>query len=128
MTASMLFIILMMPRCILYTMRLKDDQQDPQHARGDIHAILDSIAWCLQYLNHSINLFIYMLFIKRFRICGSVKLHKRSERTKLSDQINCEKQRETLSSPCVLRSVSIKANDAEIKQATNPSPLSRNLI
>ena len=33
----------------------------------DTHIAVDTVTWWLQYLNHSINFFVYVLAIKKFR-------------------------------------------------------------
>ena len=84
MAASFIFLILMVPRGIVFLIRTMDGEGDPLIENGDIDAIIDTTAWFLQYLNHSINLFIYMVFLKKFRICSSgrccVKYGLNSER------------------------------------------------
>ena len=66
--ASMTFLILMLPRGISYLVKIFTPQVSAAESRPtDVHLIVDEVLSWLQYLNHSINFFIYVLASKRFR-------------------------------------------------------------
>ena len=63
MSASAIFLVLMIPRGVIIVAHTL-------HLGNSTFSIWFNIAsWWLQYLKHSINLFVYMIFIKPFRPC-----------------------------------------------------------
>ena len=73
MSAAAVHVILVIPRGLSYVMVLsvnsdsrEDFWQNNIHL-DDTHIAVDTVTWWLQYLNHSINFFVYVLAIKKFR-------------------------------------------------------------
>ena len=71
--ASVVHVVLMLPRGLSYIMVLSVDSSMQEdyfkyniHV-DDTHLAIDMVSWWLQYLNHSINFFVYVLAVKRFR-------------------------------------------------------------
>ena len=61
--ASVTFVILMIPRGVSTTISL-----DPEwDYADDVTAVLDSVAYLLQYTNHATNFFLYVLANNSFR-------------------------------------------------------------
>ena len=60
-SASIAFLVLMIPRGISYIWFTVATEFT------DTHRAIDTVVWWLQYVNHSINFFIYVLASKKFR-------------------------------------------------------------
>lgn len=65
--ASVTFIVLMVPRAVTYVISVFYHPDRDLTSINDAHAIAHSLAYCLQYSNHSINFFIYVVANKNFR-------------------------------------------------------------
>ena len=74
MPASVIFLVLMIPRGIYFAEHIltyNKGQQEPREQSAIYYRIwLDMTSWWLQYINHSVNLFVYMIFIRKFRPCA----------------------------------------------------------
>mgnify|MGYP001801195249 CR=1 FL=1 len=66
--AAVVFLVLMMPKAISYLIRVFGDPEGNVGTINDTHTIIDNVAYWLQYLNHSVNFFVYVLVYKKFRI------------------------------------------------------------
>ena len=76
MAASVVFLILLLPKAIAVTVRHIYDDMNPEVSQDwvpDSLQIMDIVVGWPQHLNHSINLFIYMLTIKKFKVCSCFK-------------------------------------------------------
>ena len=67
--ASLTFLVLMFPRGVSYVMKLflSEEKVSMSQWKNEIHLVVDMLSWWLQYLNHSINFFVYVLANKNFR-------------------------------------------------------------
>ena len=74
MAASIIFLLLMLPKAISVSTSSIYDEEDQSTVKRRMEREVTEIAIegmvdGLQNLNHSINLFIYMLTIKKFKMC-----------------------------------------------------------
>ena len=69
--ASMTFLILMFPRGISFVVKIIISKQSLSIDiwRDEAHQIVDMVTWWLQYLNHSVNFFVYVVANNKFRLC-----------------------------------------------------------
>ena len=66
--ASLIFLVLMVPRAISILVSIIGDPERKIGTINDTHAITDLVTYWLQYLNHSVNFFVYIVANKNFRL------------------------------------------------------------
>lgn len=65
-SASIIFIILMVPKAVVYLFaKFWDPESTQSGSLSDFTTILDVLASMLQYTNHSINFFVYVVANKQ---------------------------------------------------------------
>lgn len=65
-SASIVFVVLMIPRGVSYMLIALEPSREIW--RSDAHTAVDMVFWWLQYVNHSVNFFIYVVASKQFRL------------------------------------------------------------
>lgn len=70
--ASMTFLILMFPRGVSFVVKVIISQQklSVDVWKNESHLVVDMVVYWFQYLNHSVNFFVYVLANNKFRICS----------------------------------------------------------
>ena len=66
--ASLIFLVLMVPRAISILVSIIGDPERKIGYINDTHTIIDLVTYWLQYLNHSVNFFVYIVANKNFRL------------------------------------------------------------